>query len=407
MRIPERHPGEFQDHQTQSIERFPRRGRSANDHCARKVRHLRNDSTYWRYRQWVAHLIKKTSRRESFMSQQVSFGIAGFGYAFGEDQSVEAVAASYVTDPERILRWGYTTFHRAADGTTATDLAAAAARDALDQAGVSGGSVGLVAIAISDVPEYLNWDSSAGLARKMGLGEVQTLLLNEGCASGVTGLASVAGVMALQPEVDTAVFAAVNRVSEFHRNRMTTNNAVHSDGAVAVVLRRDHPSLRWLATDQFTDPDLCDFFRSEYGGSVAPVPPPGWSAATAPPGHERVMAHFNKDPDRLRAFGTQVNDRIIAVVDGACKRAGVSRDQVAHLIHINDPDGINDLAPLFDLPLERTNFAIAGAHGHMGAADQLVALGIHLERGEVSPGDIVALVGTSIGMRWYCSLIQI
>jgi 3-oxoacyl-[acyl-carrier-protein] synthase-3 len=233
------------------------------------------------------------------------------------------------------------------------------------------------------------------------------MLLNEGCASGVTGLGSVAGVFALQPEVTTAVFVAVNRVSEYHRNRMTTNNAVHSDAAVAVVLQRDHPDLRWLATDQFTDPDLCDFFRVEYGGSVEPVAPQGWSTRTAAPGHVRVMAHFNRDPERLRAFGNQVNDRLLAVVDRACIRAGISRDQVAHIIHINDPDGINDLVPLFDLPVERTNFAIAGAHGHMGAADQLISLGVSVERGDVKPGDIVALFGTSIGMRWYCSLIQI
>ena len=58
--------------------------------------------------------------------QGVHFGIVGFGYAFGGNQE----AGFYVTDPERVLRWGYHTFHRAADGVTATALAAEAARDA-------------------------------------------------------------------------------------------------------------------------------------------------------------------------------------------------------------------------------------------------------------------------------------
>ena len=54
----------------------------------------------------------------------VEFGIAVFGFAFGEDQDVRDAAGTYVSDPERFSRWGYLNFHRAPDGTTATMLAA-------------------------------------------------------------------------------------------------------------------------------------------------------------------------------------------------------------------------------------------------------------------------------------------
>jgi 3-oxoacyl-[acyl-carrier-protein] synthase-3 len=162
-----------------------------------------------------------------------------------------------------------------------------------------------------------------------------------------------------------------------------------------------------LATEQFTDPELCDWFRTDYGGSVAPVPPPGWSSATAASGTEQVQAHFDKDPQRLRAFGELLNARVVEVIDMACRRAGVRRDQLARVIYINDPDGIEDVARASDLPVTRTNAASAVMHGHMGAADQLVAFGESLERGELAPGDLVALTGISIGMRWYCTLIRV
>jgi 3-oxoacyl-[acyl-carrier-protein] synthase-3 len=336
----------------------------------------------------------------------VQFGISGFGYAFGEDQDVEKTAPSYVPDPERVMAWGYHTFHRAADGVTAVDLAAEAAQDALTRTGLSAGAIDLVVLAASEVPGYLNWDSSTALARQLNIPEAQTMLLNEGCASGVTGLGVVAGLMAVRPELETVLFAAVNRVSEYHRNRMTVNNAVHSDGAAAAVLRRGHERNQWLATEQIMDAELTDWFRTDYGGAVAPVAPAGWSAKTAPAGHERVQAHFKKDPKRMRAFGEQAVARSIGVIDAACRRAGVSRDEVSYFIYINDPDGINDLAPLLKLPLERTNHAFAAAHGHMGAADQLTALGAALEQGALKPGDLVALTGISIGMRWYCTLVQ-
>ena len=54
----------------------------------------------------------------------VNFGIAGFGYAFGTDQDVTSTAGNFVTDPERVVRWGYQTFHRAEPEVSATMLAA-------------------------------------------------------------------------------------------------------------------------------------------------------------------------------------------------------------------------------------------------------------------------------------------
>lgn len=336
------------------------------------------------------------------------FGIAGFGYAFGEDQDVARVAGAYVPDPERVLRWGYRTFHRAADDVTATALAAAAARDALAGLGLEAADLDLLVVAASEMPEYPHWDSAAALARALKITHTQTLLLTEGCASGVTGLGLVAGVYAVQPEIDTALFVAVNRVSEFHRNRMNVNTAVHSDGAVAAVLRRGHPQTRWLATEQFTHPSLCDWFRTDYGGAVAPVPPEGWSSAAAPASAERVHAHFGKDPRRLRAFVDALSARSIQVIEGACRRAGVERDELTHLFALNEPaDAIDAVARPLGIPPERTNVDLSMVHGHMGAADQLTTLGLRWDAGELGPGDLVALTGTSIGMRWYCSLVKI
>lgn len=340
------------------------------------------------------------------VGQLVNFGIAGFGYAFGDDQDVALTAGSYVTDPERVLRWGYHTFHRAADGVTATALATDAAHDVLARTSLGAADIDLVALATSEMPEYPYWDTSAALARELKVHEKQTLLLNEGCACGVTGLGVLAGFYATRPELDTVLFVAVNRVSEYHRNRMNVNNSVHSDAAVAVILRRGHDRNTWLATEQFTDPQLCDWFRTDYGGATAPLAPPGWSSSTARSGTETVQAHFNKDPQRLRQFGEQLNARVLAVIEQSCRRAGVSRDELARVIYINDPDGIEDVCAVTGVPLAHTNAELARAHGHMGAADQLVCLGEHLQRGEVAPGDLVALCGISIGMRWYCTLVR-
>jgi len=338
----------------------------------------------------------------------VEFGIVGFGLYLGEDQDIKEAAGTYVNDPERVVRWGYHTFHRAPADTTSIAMAARAAERALTDTGTDPQDVDLVVLVHSEMPDYHYWDSSAALARELKIHGRQTLLLNEGCASGVTGLGVVAGLMAVQPELDTVLFVAVNRVSEYHRNRMTVNSSVHSDGAVAAVLRRGHERNRWLATEQLTDPEYCDFFRGDYGAAVEPVPPAWWSSATAVSGLQRVQEHFQRDPRRLREFVDLLNHRVVEVIGRACRRAGVRTQDLARFVYINDsPDSVDDIGKLLNLPIERTNAELAAAHGHMGAADQLISLAQHLERGELAPGDLVALSGISIGMRWYCSLVEV
>lgn len=338
----------------------------------------------------------------------VDLGIAGIGLAFGEDQDVASTAGDYVPDPERVLKWGYRTYHRAADDVQATDLAAQAAQRALDRLGLSADALDLVVVATSEMPEYSYFDTAAAVARELKIERTQTLLLNEGCSSGVTGLYYVASTMAMQPEIETALFVAVNRVSEFHRNRMNVNSSVYSDGAAAAILRRGHSSNRWLATDQFTDPEYCDFLRTDFGGAVTPLPPEGWSSTDAPSSYESVHEHFGRDPEKLRQFLVERNDRLLEVIDSACARAGLSRDDVAHVININDSAaGIAAIAEPLGLPPERSNAPLAPDHGHMGCADQLTSFELHTQRGDLSSGDIVALCGISTGMHWSCTLIEV
>ncbi|MFC7303464.1 3-oxoacyl-[acyl-carrier-protein] synthase III C-terminal domain-containing protein [Streptomyces monticola] len=341
------------------------------------------------------------------MSAAPALGIASFGVAFGEDRDVAATAGEYVDHPERVVNWGFRTYHRAPDDLHATDLARAAAQQALDRLGRTADSLDLVVVASSDLPEYAYRDGAAALARDLKIERTQTLLLNEGCAAGVHGLYYVAATMALQPEIDTALFVAVNRVSEFHRNRMNVVNAVLSDAAVAVVVQRGHRANQWLATEQFTEPEHCDLLRVDFGGTVSPLPPAGWTSRDAPGGHENVRRQFGDDPAVLQRFLSNRYTRLLEVIDGACRRAGLGRDDIDHLIYLNDgAASIAAVAEPLGLPLSRTNAAVAPGHGHMGAADQLVALEQQLASGVLRQGDVVALCGISTD-RWSATLLRV
>lgn len=334
------------------------------------------------------------------------FGIVSIGTAFGEKQLVAETAGEYVQDTAAVLRWGYHSYFRAPPSVSATDLAAQACHDALERAGVSGDEVDLIIFATSEMPEYHYWDPAAALAQRLRINR-PVIWSPQSCAAGGIAMSIAAGQLALRKEMNTVLLAVSNRVSEAHRSRMKTNTCVGSDGAAALVLRRAHPALRWLGFELLTDPEFADFFRLEFGGERVPQTPAGWT-----PHNSDLLAalheHFGRDPVRFKAFVDTLNGRIGEVVDTACHRAGFRRDQLARLIYLNDnQSALADIGQAMGIGLERTNAEVARDYGHMGAADQFVALRHHLDHGELVPGDLVALAGISSGMHWYCTVLAV
>jgi 3-oxoacyl-[acyl-carrier-protein] synthase-3 len=100
------------------------------------------------------------------------------------------------------------------------------------------------------------------------------------------------------------------------------------------------------------------------------------------------------------------NARVVEAVDIACARAGIDRADIDHVIYINDRrEAVAEIARAIGVPIERTNADFVAQHGHMGAADQMVSLAQHVQRGDLRPGEIVALCGMSIGMHWCATLL--
>jgi 3-oxoacyl-[acyl-carrier-protein] synthase-3 len=341
------------------------------------------------------------------MNAPVALGITSLAHVLGEPRDVAETAGSYVDDPDRVIRWGYRTYYRAPADLGPSRMAAQAAQRALDAAGLSAADVDYLVVADSGVPEYLNWDASAAVARELDLGETPTLLATQGCASAVTALQQIAGLMAVRDDVETVLLVAVHQVSEAHINRMRNNTCLGSDGAAAAVIRRGHDRLRWLATEQITDPRYVDFFRVEYGGSAAPTAPEG-GGNLAVDQLALVHQYFRREPEQLTQFIKDADHQVVAVLERACRRAGVEMSEIRRLIYLNDNQhSLAGVAKVTGIPLERTNAELSAELSHVGCADQLLCLSFYDEREELASGDLLALAGLSGGMQWFCSLVRV
>ncbi len=332
----------------------------------------------------------------------VDFGIAALAASLGEATDLSATHDN--GDLAALTKLGYRTYRRAAPETQATHLAADAVRLAMRRADLQPGDIDYLIVASSALPEYLKWDLSTAVAHRAGLTDVPSLLLTQTCASAVLAFQQAAGVFATRGDTETVLLVAVNRVSEHHIDRMAGN--VESDGAVAVVLRRGHPSMRWLATEQVTDASWSDFFRLEYGGSAEPVPPPGRTNRDVDP-QLRVFEHFRGRPEAFRSFVRAVDTTVASAVDGAFRRAGVDRHRLSRLIYLNDNrPSVEIAAKAVGISLEATNLDLIAEYGHCGCVDPLLGLSVYLDRGELRAGDVVAVAGLAQGMHWFCTLIE-
>ncbi|MCF0097241.1 3-oxoacyl-ACP synthase III family protein [Micromonospora sp. MH99] len=337
----------------------------------------------------------------------VDVGVAALAHVLGEPVDVAAAAAAYTQDLDRLRSWEYRAFHRAGPGVGVTDLAVVAGGTALDRAGLSAADVDLVVLAIPDLAEYLYWDPAAHTQARLGAHRAEAVLLNQACGGGVAAFDTVAGRFATHPEYRTALLIGGNRVCEPYWNRMEVNTSVFSDGAAAAVLVRDHDRCRWLATETITDGRYAGFMRMPVGGAAQPFTPDGGTPRVGDPA-DRLNEFFAGDVRRMFRFVATIRERNRQVVETACTRAGVTLADVHRFVHFHDnARQFAELAKDLGVPLERTNVELALAHGHIGCADQLIGLERHLDSGELTDGDVVALTSTGSGMHWVCTLLRV
>jgi 3-oxoacyl-[acyl-carrier-protein] synthase-3 len=338
----------------------------------------------------------------------MDFGLAAFGSALGEPLPVEAVLADYTEDIERVLGYGYRTVHRCRSGTGVTDLALSASRSALDEAGVDPLDLDLIVFGLTDIAEYLYWDPAASLQHRLGAGRAEAVLITQACTAGLAGLDLIAGKFATHPGYRTALLVGGSRVCEPYWNRMATQSMVFSDGAVAAVARRGHPTVRWRASEALTDGRYADFYLLDVGGTARPFGPlvAGEGQPKARDAWD-IMEFFDYDEERFTGFVDQINKRGRLVIERACERIGVTLKDVRRVISLHDNrHSLEALASELDMPVTATNLELGLDTGHLGAADQLYSLADEVRRGELAPGELVALVGLGRGMHWACALVQ-
>ncbi|MFC5286614.1 3-oxoacyl-ACP synthase III family protein [Actinokineospora guangxiensis] len=317
----------------------------------------------------------------------MAIGILGTGSYVPQRIVTNEDIAALVPDatPEWILsRTGIQTRRWAADDEATSDLAAHAARRALEHAGLAVGRIDhlIVSTSTGDFPQP---PTATVVQDLLGASEAACLDINVVCAGFVYGLELARGLIAANPGTHALVIGAdlYSRILDFGDRR---TSVLLGDGAGAAVVGAVPDGRGFLDVDLSSFGDAQDLIKVAAGGSRTPTT----ARTVADNGHV-----FTMQGRKVRDF---VLDNVPPMLAKQLSRAGVTTGDVDCFV----PHQANGV--LLRLLAEHCGLADAHTHlvvqryGNVGSASVPVALDDAVRSGRVTDGSLVLLTAFGGGM---------
>lgn len=330
--------------------------------------------------------------------------IAGLGYFLPESIITNEDLSKIVdTSDEWITtRTGIRTRRRADDTHATSDLGLAAAKGALEDAGLAPGDLDLILLATA-TPDTPVPATACRIQEMLGARDAGAMDLNAGCSGFLYGLHTASAFVNAGVASRVLVIGAevLTRVTDYTDRRTCV---LFGDGAGACIITptADTPSppnahigFEILSSTIGSDGAHTDLIEIPSGGSRSPA-----SARTV-----ADREHFIR-LDGRRVFKHAVR-RMVDSAKQCLHAAGLSTDQVSWVIpHQANQRILTAVAEQLDIPVPRVVVDVTES-GNTSAASVPIALGKARDTGAFEPGQFVILVAFGAGLTWACQLIRV
>jgi 3-oxoacyl-[acyl-carrier-protein] synthase-3 len=290
-------------------------------------------------------------------------------------------------------RTGIRERHWVEPGETTSQMATAAAREALEMAGVRARDLGLIIVATSS-PDYLTPPISSQVQHALGAKDVGAFTLVVGCPGFVYGLAT-AQQFITSGACDNVLVVGVELISRFLDPKDRTTRVLFGDGAGAAVLQvNDSPA-----------GVLSFILGSDGSGAEHLILPAGASAM--PASYETIdqgMHYLRMDGKKVFRFASRVLGKAL---HQAIQQAGMTTDEIDLFIpHQANARIIRSAARYINLPEDKIYLNIE-RYGNTSAASIPIALCEAFEEGRAKIGDTLAFVAFGAGLTWAASVVKL
>jgi 3-oxoacyl-[acyl-carrier-protein] synthase III len=299
-----------------------------------------------------------------------------------------------------VEKFGLSGKHVAGSDEHVSTMATAAGRELLAEQGIDPTEVDAVVYFGSTWKDHPVWQAAPRIAHELGCTNAFALELDYVSCGSPVAMRVCRDMVRAEPEVRTLLAVAACRESHLvdydnPRARFTYNFA---DGAVATLLRRDHPANHLLGAHMVTDGSFSHHVKVLAGGSVEPA-----SHASVDAGHHLLdVADPSGMKERLDPV-TLPNFR--AVAEEACRRSGLTLADVTWVCGIHMKRSIHE-ALLDELGIPHDRATYLADTGHMSGVDPLLALDREVRAGTVTDGDVVLLLAAGTGYTWAAQVLR-
>lgn len=280
-----------------------------------------------------------------------------------------------------------------APGENTSDMAVAAARDALGMARVAPRDLGLIIVATSS-PDYLTPPVSSQVQHALGAKDVGAFTLVAGCTGFLYALATAQQFIA-SGACDNVLVVGVELLSRFIDWQDRSTCVLFGDGAGAVVLQvSEEPS-----------GVLSHVLGSDGAGAELLIMPAG--GAAMPPSPEtlaRRLHYVRMDGNQVFRFATRILGKALRQ---AIREAGLTTEDIDLFIpHQANKRIIDSAARAVGLREEKV-FLNIEKYGNTSAASVPIALCEAFEQGRAKVGDTLAFVAFGAGLTWAAAVVKV
>ncbi|HET9065846.1 MAG TPA: beta-ketoacyl-ACP synthase III [Gemmatimonadales bacterium] len=316
--------------------------------------------------------------------------MAGIGAAAPEGRLTNADLERYLdTSDEWIVeRTGIRERRIARPDESLTSYALVAARQAMEQAGVSAADIdGIVFATVT--PDRRLPSAACDLQALLGAKHAWAFDLVAACPGWVYGVTVAEGLMAAG-QGDTVLVVGAEKLSTITDANDRSTAILFGDGAGACVLRRSQPGDERgiLATYLGADGDLAELLYIPAGGSSEPLT----AEAIAENRHMMKMAGREVFKAAVLAMSRST--------DEAIRRAGLSAESIDLLVpHQANLRIIDATARYAGIPMDKVMVNLE-RYGNTSSASIPLAMVQAQDEGRLTPGSIVMLVSFGAGFTW-------
>jgi 3-oxoacyl-[acyl-carrier-protein] synthase-3 len=292
-----------------------------------------------------------------------------------------------------VARTGIRERHVVAEGENTSQMALAAAKDALEMAEVRAKDLDLIIVATS-TPDYLTPPISSQIQHGLGAKNVGAFTLVTGCTGFVYALSTAQQFIATGA-YKTILIIGAELLSRFVDWNDRATCVLFGDGAGAVVMQ---------ATD-VPSGVLSFVLGSDGSGGEHLILPGGGSAS--PASHEGLDAglhNLKMNGREVFKFATRVLGKALRQV---IEEAGLHTEDIDLFIpHQANIRIIESAAKFADLPPEKV-FVNIDKYGNTSAASIPIALCEAFEEGRAKIGDTLAFVAFGAGLTWASAVVKV